>query len=69
MTMMLKCVPRISFNMFQVNTFISSDNNNKILNILVVNTSYVYFGIMGIFLPFHFKDINLAIFNRQFNGA
>jgi hypothetical protein len=55
--------------MFQVNTFISSDNNNKILNILVVNTSYVYFGSMGIFLPFHFKDINLAIFNRQFYGA
>jgi hypothetical protein len=56
MTMMLKCVPRISFIMFQ-------------LNILVVNTSYVYFGSMGIFLPFHFKDINLASLNRQYYGA
>jgi hypothetical protein len=68
MTMMLKCVPRRSFIIFQLNTLISSDNNNKILNI-VVNTSYVYFGSMGIFLPFHFKDIYLASLNRQYYGA
>jgi hypothetical protein len=54
--------------MFQVSTFISLDNNNKILNILAVKTSYVYFGSTGRFFPFHIEDINLASINRQYYG-